>query len=485
MKGNDLFLSFSFADDELTERAHKTMQGEHKYKKIAAWKRWSTVAACVCLVLAGALLFPLFEKPPVVDFIDHTVAPWENLWVPDSDAWVGNGETEDAGADIPPPVSAYGPDYMIVVAKVIEVLPSVYVDAPSSPYINTFERQYHVVKLQVLEAIRGENMPSEIYLRLNANLDPSLDEYDSLVIGGLRQVGFENYGMINMDQKRAEKFSFLFECWNYENQGAILPFKDGVLCLEHWKKDGWLSFRTDWDWEDFREQVSSSSGWGSDYFPAWEGCTVEDTVQSIQEMLKRWAHIRAKSVRYEETFATEQQQSVLEYVKSQENGLFMQDCDTAYYDTSTYYERNIGGFPANERITLRQDGEIVYWGEKFTPEEISHVPDLGAFISSLDMTALVPPHTENYEQMQVYRRFAFGKYVKNEGTVYGVVRVHWQLLQQVNRDQYIYYDDLYYLVMPDGTYQIMEIEELITYIGEDNILSTFYEYNVGERWWYW
>ena len=36
MKHNDIFSALSFADDELTERAHKTMQGEHKYKKIAA-----------------------------------------------------------------------------------------------------------------------------------------------------------------------------------------------------------------------------------------------------------------------------------------------------------------------------------------------------------------------------------------------------------------------------------------------------------------
>ena len=52
MKRDDLFSALSFVDDELTARAHKTMQGEHKYKKIPAWKRWSMVAACVCLCMA-------------------------------------------------------------------------------------------------------------------------------------------------------------------------------------------------------------------------------------------------------------------------------------------------------------------------------------------------------------------------------------------------------------------------------------------------
>jgi len=33
MKRDDLFSALSFVDDELTERAHKIMQGEHKHKK--------------------------------------------------------------------------------------------------------------------------------------------------------------------------------------------------------------------------------------------------------------------------------------------------------------------------------------------------------------------------------------------------------------------------------------------------------------------
>ena len=64
MKHNDIFSALSFADDELTERAHKTMQGEHKYKKIAAWKRWSMVAACVCLCLS-VLVAVLYQPTPI------------------------------------------------------------------------------------------------------------------------------------------------------------------------------------------------------------------------------------------------------------------------------------------------------------------------------------------------------------------------------------------------------------------------------------
>ena len=473
MKQNDIFSALSFVDDELTARAHKTMQGEHKYKKIAAWKRWSRVAACVCLVLAGALLFPLFEKPPVVDFIDHSVAPWENLWVPGDELSVENHVSGGSEAEMAPATLAYKRG-LGVVAKVIEILPDVYVNAASS---SSTASKYHIIKLEILEELYGENIPKELYFRLYAHLDPSLDEYEYIVIGGLKQVGFEDYAMINLTQKRAESFTLMFECSSFSDRGAILPFKDGVFSLEHWKKDGWLNwFRGGWE-----NLTVGSFCFGDEDFPAWEGCTLEETKQAIEALRdpeKYYNSVTFDRVRTNEIFATDAQKEVLDYVKPYENGLFAQ---SAYCNSgAVWFIRNVGGFLTNEKIRMTDEGEIEYLGERFTQEDLASIQDLGAFVSALDLNALDPPHTPGHEQMEIVTRYFKAKYIKHNGVVYGIVRIVWTLKQsgESQRDTLYYEDDLYYLIMPDGTCQTVEVDELTEYIGDDSIVVKM-DYGVG------
>lgn len=472
MKHNDIFSALSFVDGELTERAHKTMQGEHKYKKIAAWKRWSMVAACVCLVLAGALLFPLFEKPPVVDFIDHSVAPWENLWVPRDELSVENHVSGGSVAEEAPATVAYQQG-LGVVAKVVEILPDIYIDAASS---SSRGAKYHILRLEILEELYGENIPRQIYFRLNSYLDPSLDEYDYIVIGGLEQVGFEDYTMINVTQKRVESFTLMFRCSGFTARGAILPFKDGIFSLEHWKKDGWLNWFSG-GWEDL---TVGSFCYGDEDFPARDGCTLEDTKQAINALRdpEKYWRITFDRVRTNEIFATAAQKEVLEYVKPYENGLFAQ---SAYCNSgAVWYTRNIGGFITNETIRMTDEGDIEYKGERFTQQDLESIQDLGAFVSALDLNAVNPPHTPGHEQMEIVTRYFEAKYVKHNGIVYGVVRIVWTLKQPGEswRDTLYYDDDLYYLIMPDGTCRTVEAEELKEYIGDDSIVNKI-NYGVG------
>ncbi len=468
MKQNDIFSALSFVDDELTARAHKTMQGEHKYKKIAAWKRWSMVAACVCLVLAGALLFPLFEKPPVEDFIDHSVAPWENLWVPGDELSVENHVSGGSAGDEAPATVVYQRG-LGVVAKVVEILPDIYIDAASS---SSRGAKYHILRLEILEELYGENIPRQIYFLLNSYLDPSLDEYDYIVIGGLEQVGFEDYTMINVTQKRAESFTLMFECSGFTARGAILPFKNGKFSLEHWKKDGWLNWYL----------TVGRSCYGDEDFPARDGCTLEDTKQAINALRdpEKYWRITFDRVRTNEIFATEEQKEVLAYVKPYDNGLFAQGAYCNCNSGTVWYTRNIGGFITNETICMTDEGDVEYKGERFTQQDLENIQDLGAFVSALDLNALDPPHTPGHEQMEIATRYFEAKYVKHNGTVYGVVRVVWTLKQPGEswRDTLYYNDDLYYLIMPDGTCRTVEVDELTEYIGDDSIVSKI-KYGVG------
>jgi hypothetical protein len=483
MKHRDIMNAMGDVDFDLVEDAGRVTRKTSIRRKVT---RWSSLAACVCVVLVGAILL-LQLRDQRVDIIDHSASQWENLWVPNADMAIGNGQINEGNECIPPPSYSFGPDKFIVVAKVAEVLPAVYIDVDFENSGTMQHQQYHVLRLQVLDAFCTENMPDEIYLRIRANLDPSLDEYDCLVIGGMSQVGYEDYIMINADQKKAESFSLLFECRRYSDNGAILPYKDGVLFLEHWKKDGWLDWCSS-NWEFFYH--FATAGWGSGDFPAWEGCTVQDTVQTIKEA-HNYYHSESPSRHpiknvesINEILVTEEQKKILEYVKSPDNGLFMQEQNSAYY-SRVYYIRNIGGFLTNERVIMKSDGRIQRYGEQFSKEDIARIQDLGSFVNSLDIASLVPPPTDNYEQMELYGRHLTGKYVKHEGKVYGVVRILWELLQQEGQDQYMYYDDLYYLILPDGSIRRMERDELLEYIGEDGILYAWYEYGVGARWWHW
>ncbi len=475
MKNRDVIDALNNIDFDLIEDAGRVTRKTSVRRKVA---RWSSLAACVCLVLAGALLFPLFEKPPVVNFIDHTVAPWENLWVPGDELSVENHVSGGSVAQEAPATLAYKRG-LGVVAKVVEILPDVYVNAASS---SSTASKYHIIRLEILEELYGENIPKELYFRLYAHLDPSLDEYEYIVIGGLKQVGFEDYAMINLTQKRAESFTLMFECSSFSDRGAILPFKDGVFSLEHWKKDGWLNwFRGGSGWEDLTVE---SFCYGDEDFPAWDGCTLEDTKRAINSLRdpEKYRGITFDRVRTNEIFATDAQKEVLDYVKPYENGLFAQ---SAYCNNgAVWFIRNVGGFLTNEKIRMTDEGEIEYLGERFTQEDLASIQDLGAFVSSLDLDVLEPPHTKRHEQMTLLLRYLIGKYVKNEGKIYGVIQIHWTLLGRKYDGQYIYHDDLYYLVMPDGTSKIVERDELREYVGDEYTIDDGYECGVGKKWQY-
>ena len=469
MKNRDVIDALSNIDFDLIEDAGRVTRKMSMRRKVA---RWSSLAACVCLILAGALLFPLFEKPPVVNFIDHTVAPWENLWVPGDELSVENHVSGGSEAEMAPATLAYKRG-LGVVAKVIEILPDVYVNAASS---SSTDSKYHILRLEILEELYGENIPKELYFRLRSYLDPSLDEYDYIVIGGLKQVGFEDYAMTNVTQKRAENFTLMFECSGFTARGAILPFKDGVFSLEHWKKDGWLNWFRD-EWENL---TVGSFCFGDEDFPAWEGCTLEETKQAIEALRdpEKYNSVTFDRVRTNEIFATEEQKEILAYLKPYDNGLFAQ---SAYCNSGTvWYTRNIGGFITNETIRMTDEGDIEYKGERFTQQDLESIQDLGAFVSALDLNAVNPPHTPGHEQMEIVTRYFKAKYVKHNGVVYGVVRIVWTLKQPGEswRDTLYYDDDLYYLIMPDGTYRTVEVEELKEYIGDDSIVNKI-NYGVG------
>ena len=472
MKHRDIMNAMGDIDFDLVEDAGRVTRKASIRRKVT---KWSSLAACVCLVLVGVILLSQFRNQPPkiepqIDLIGHSTYP-ENLWLPEYDLSAeGNSSSSGTAGDAAPATDAYMRG-LGVVAKVIEVLPDIYVAEEYSWAVAT---KYHILRLEILEVLYGENIPREIYFRLPLRLDPSLDEYDCIVIGGMTQVGFEEYAMINASKNRVESFTLLFGCSSFTNRGAILPFKDGVFSLEHWKKSGWYAGK----WENL---TINSFCYGDERFPAWEGCTLKDTKRKIRELRdEEGAVIRSESVKTKDIFSTEEQKEILAYVKPYENGLFVQK---AYCDSGTViFTRIIGGFLTNEKIHMTDEGEIKYDGEQFTQNDLANIQNLGAFVSTLDLESLAPPHTPGYESLETVTRYFKAKYVKHNGVVYGVVRVKWTLEKAGKswKDTFYYDDDLYYLIMPDGTCHPIESDKLAEYIGEDDIIGNI-KYGVPYR----
>ena len=118
MKNRDIMDAMNGIDFDMIEDASRVTRKTSLRRKAA---RWSSLAACVCVVLVGALLLSLSGERPFVDLIGHTIFPQENLWVPEYNL---SGTTSGGGtsADLAPATWAYERGFGVV-AKVVEVLP--------------------------------------------------------------------------------------------------------------------------------------------------------------------------------------------------------------------------------------------------------------------------------------------------------------------------------------------------------------------------
>jgi hypothetical protein len=138
------------------------------------------------------------------------------------------------------------------------------------------------------------------------------------------------------------------------------------------------------------------------------------------------------------------------------------------------YTRLINGFHTTERIELYKS--LVYRrGEAFSPEDLESLPDLGGFISELDLENLQQPNAELYQGkwVELLRKGATGYYAKVGGKVYGIVKVTWWYVQNDIYDvrRQSFYDALYYLVDADGSVTSISYEELRSLIGNADFLA--------------
>ena len=111
---------------------------------------------------------------------------------------------------------------------------------------------------------------------------------------------------------------------------------------------------------------------------------------------------------------------------------------------------------------------------RFEDEDFADLPDLSAYIASLDLTQIAPQHTDTTGKTLIFNTAA-GWYEKTENGIVSVVRIAWNYF---DRENYLeYYDETFILLDKTGDHLISK-EELILRIGDNPNISDV-EYGVG------
>ena len=361
---------------------------------------------------------------------------------------------------------------MSVHVKIVEILPDTY--CLFNSYGRIGKTAYRILRLRVLDTIVGSNMPSQIYYLLPAYLSMDLTEYDSFIVT-VRQLGLENYTMVNASQQTLEAFTLLFEPWSLDAcWGSVMAFSDGVLDPTLWDKEGWNHAKD--------EVLSWVAPNGPERYPGKQGRNIKDTKTAIMNARQlaeqeRWYSWLPRVVTTN-TFWWREARQTLRYVRSQEDirhiGLRQSPINFAdsYVDAS--YVRYINGFETNERIYMTtrsldpsdillalKNGNIRYEVDhfvRFTDEDLQNLPDLSGFIEKVK--TFDPPKVEGAEGFVLKNVDA--QYTKHEDYVFGDITCTWQYEKDGKKSTLW----LYYIIFPDGTYTEEGVQEFYSTVED-------------------
>lgn len=468
MDKNDLFNAIGEMDDDILERS----ETQKSYRKPISF-RIIAIAACFCLIYMSVLAVLHFSKETDLSHHTDTSTPEypsaefniiyssEPLWLNPSIASGSQGGGGQSAEPAPPStLFRYG---MTAMGKVKEVSPDTYARIGAS----AAELRYRVVIMEITEPIYGKNLPNELYLMIPSYLDvEALLKYDEIIFA-FSQKGFENYVLANETKGRAEAFSMMFQTISGYADFCFVPFTDGKFDISLWREKG---FKNRFYTEDYMYEFFTG---GEDMFQAQLGCTVKQAKEAILKTYAEFTHPPLDRILTSDIFNYNEAKSVLEYCKPFKNGIFSQE---AYVQNGSaiFFERYIYGFQTNEMIRISETvGDVTYYGEAFTDEEMESLPNIADFFDNYDISSLLPRHTEITDKHTVSEAKISGKYIKYNGTVYSVARVAWKIVDDQN---WYCNDDSYFLISEDGSASIIEREELRALTGDDEFITNF-EYN--------
>ncbi len=342
--------------------------------------------------------------------------------------------------------------YIAVVARAIEELPDIY--QTLNEYGSIYTYRYRVFKLEVIDSLES-GLDGTFYYALPEYLKGDLTKYDALLIS-MKQRG-NGFIMLNSEASRLTSFDTMF-CDPYDQPqlGSIIAFTDNIFDESLWMDESWI-----YGYQFAKLQLEKGEGY--DEMLVYRGSTLEDALNMRQTVKEGWGIWDKTATVNKYDFKTDGAKEVISFVKPFDNGVFV----PVNNFSGLKYHRYIGGCPTNEWIMIEDlNTESVIRSEyRFEDRDFEDLPDIAAYIGSLDLTALTPRHTDT-KGKRLLTSSAVGWYEKTENDVYSIVKLSWRYCNEDNSLEQCY-DETFILLEKEGA-RVVSRDELITLIGNNN-----------------
>lgn len=368
--------------------------------------------------------------------------------------YVAGTKNHGSGAqpDMAPPLFQFQHGYLHVVAKAVEECSGGYQALGGYG-------TYRMFRMEVIDSL-GSGVEGEFYYLLPESLKGDLTQYDALLIS-MAQLP-KNFVLQNGDSLKAYEYLFA-DPYDTPELGNIIAFTNGVFDETLWQDRSWS-----YGYQFGRHHLDIND----DSLLVSRGSTLEEALQRRQAQIEVWGKWdKAAQVQHYD-FQTEAAQQVMAYMKPFENGVFAPGRFSEYY----WVYRYINGCPTNEWISIDSDTEAVTTSEyRFEDEDFEKLPDIPGYIEGLDMSKIVPQHTD-LDGKILMNKSVTGWYEKTDSGVYSIVKISWQ---HCDAEDWCleYYDETFILLDETGDYTVSR-EELIELIGDNHKIFDG-EYGVG------
>lgn len=468
MTNKDIYTNLGKLDPELIAKAAPTSKIQNR--KRYTWNKWSLCAACllliICIAAIGLILYNLEKNTlsnPPKNSTSTTITKGAKISGTQG-LILGSAESNEEGS-----ADMIGPGFVIrtvIEAEVIEVLSDTYY------YASTYYIPFHVARLRVVDQIRGDGLPQEIFLCYPYYDTTIFEGYESFILS-LTQVGVENYMLVNDTQNRVDYFSNMFEvCGSSDlGYGSVIAFNNGKVDGSFWKKTNHLvgKFYND---QNINDLLTTQS---FDDYPASHNSKISKVKENIIKLTKDngWrVYAHPNYITADDIFVSKEAAKIRSYVEPSETNVFMYYLNLYTDRIGATYTRVINGFKTNEVIYVNSStGVVTRSGDTYGQEDLMHIPNIGKALENMDLSQLEPPH-KILSGMSLKNIISSGVYRKIDGNIYGIVRVVWNYAAPQYTNSYLQ-DDLYYLCDEDGNSSIISKEELKEIIGDDSFVINF------------
>lgn len=455
----------------------KTGITKAKAKKPIAFRRQSyvAIAACFVIILSAVIVAPMLRNsatPGDTSIIDPSIIDLPSIsTIKGGYKITGKQELAygDASSSNEEHAMKKSPGFYInavIQGTVIEVMPDDY-------YMPSSSTRYLIARVSVEESICGNGLPQEILIRFPYYASDIFDGYDTFIFS-LKQVGVENYMMINDTKREVAFFPHMFEVAmvNDLGYGSVIAFTGGKVDTGFFDKANHFNAG--------RYITSVLLDPSSYFYPVGYDTTLDEAKANIKELSqKRSMYVSDLPYNYltaDDIFVSDEGKSIKSYLEPSEMSIFMQEIYPREDRVIAAYTRVINGFMTEERIIINgytdENGNVSQSAARYNENDLENSPDIGEALEDIDLSALKPPHIEIIDGMHFKHVKATGVYRKVDGKIYGIIRVIWNYTFPEYTNGYVR-DDCYYLYDQNGNGSIVERDELKAIIGDDVFILSF------------